>query len=94
MHLAKCNRVQLIWMRGHKDVVGNGTANQLAKLGSKCLLIGSEPACGISVGVAKKAGCQGLDNQRPYKILESINRTQTGKGTHTRTKYLLKLNRK
>jgi hypothetical protein len=29
-------------------------ANQLAKLGSRRLFIGSEPACGISVGVANK----------------------------------------
>jgi hypothetical protein len=34
---------------------GNETAYQLARTGSEHLFIGPEPACGISVGVAKKA---------------------------------------
>jgi hypothetical protein len=36
-------------------IVGNETADQLAKAGSDHPLIGPEPACGISIGVAKKA---------------------------------------
>jgi ribonuclease HI len=48
MQLGKHNRVQLIWELGHEGIVGNETADQLARTGS-------EPACGISVGVAKKA---------------------------------------
>jgi ribonuclease HI len=52
--LARHNRVQLIWVPGHEGIVGNETAAQLARTGSEHPFIGPEPACGISVGVAKK----------------------------------------
>jgi ribonuclease HI len=45
--LDKHNRVQLIWVPGHEGIEGNGTADQLAKLGSECPFVGPEPACGI-----------------------------------------------
>jgi ribonuclease HI len=38
--LAKHNRVQQIWMSGHKGIEGNEIADQPAKLGSECPLIG------------------------------------------------------
>jgi ribonuclease HI len=40
---------------GHEDIVGNETADQLARTGSEHQFRGTEPACGISIGVAKKA---------------------------------------
>jgi hypothetical protein len=40
---------------GHEGTAGNETADLLAKTGSEHSFIGPEPACGISVGVAKKA---------------------------------------
>jgi hypothetical protein len=55
MQVAKHNGVQLISVPGYEGIVGNKTADQLAKFGSKCPFIGPEPACGISVEVAKKA---------------------------------------
>jgi ribonuclease HI len=55
MQLARHNRVQPIWLPGHEDILGNETADQLARTGSEYPFIGSEPACGISVGVATKA---------------------------------------
>jgi ribonuclease HI len=55
MQLAKHNRVQLIWVPGQAGIVGNEMADQLAKILSEHPFIRSKPACGISVGVAKKA---------------------------------------
>jgi ribonuclease HI len=53
--LANDNRVQLVWVPGHEGIAGYETADQLAKTESENLFIGPEPACGISMGVAKKA---------------------------------------
>jgi hypothetical protein len=36
-------------------IIGNETADEMAKFGSEYLFIGPEPAFGISVGAAKKA---------------------------------------
>jgi hypothetical protein len=61
---------------GHVGIVGNETADQLARTGSEHPFIGPEPACGISVGVAKKAVRSWTD--RNHKILGIHNWTQTG----------------
>jgi ribonuclease HI len=55
IQLTKHNSVQLISVPGHEVMTGNETADQLARTGSEHSFIGPEPACGISVGVAKKA---------------------------------------
>jgi hypothetical protein len=51
----------------------------LAQTGSERPFIGPEPACGISVGVAKTAV-----RDWTKRVLEVHNWTQRGKGTHTR----------
>jgi hypothetical protein len=60
----------------HESIIGNERADQLARTGSQHPFIGPEPACGISIGVAKKAvrdwmnrnqknfGSQQLDSER------------------------------
>jgi hypothetical protein len=40
---------------GYEGIIGNGTANELTKLGPECPFIKPEAACSISVGVAKEA---------------------------------------
>jgi hypothetical protein len=55
MKLAKHNRVQLIWVPGHKSIEDNEIADQLARFRSDCPFIGPEPACSLSAGVTKKA---------------------------------------
>jgi hypothetical protein len=89
--LAKYNRVQLIWVPGYEGIVGNEMADQLARKGSEHPFIGPEPACGISIGVAKKA-VRDLTNINHKKILGTYNCTETG-SSRGRKKDLLKLNR-
>jgi ribonuclease HI len=55
MQLARHNRVQLLWVPEHEVIVGKETADQLARMESEHWFIGSEPACGISIGVTEKA---------------------------------------
>jgi hypothetical protein len=42
-------------VQGHEGIAGNEKADQLARTGSEHSFIGPEPACGISIGVAKAA---------------------------------------
>jgi ribonuclease HI len=49
------DRIHLIWVLGHESTEGNETADYLVKLGSECPPTRPEPACSISVGIAKKA---------------------------------------
>jgi hypothetical protein len=59
-----------MWVPGHEGIVGNETADQLARTGSEHLFTGPEPACGISIGVAKKA-FRDLTNSNHKKHWES-----------------------
>jgi hypothetical protein len=61
-------RVQMIWVPGHEGTEGTETADQLAKLGSEYLLIGPEPASGISAGIAKKAVKDKQQAMEAYRV--------------------------
>jgi hypothetical protein len=72
-------------------------ADQLARTGSKHLFTGPQPACGISIGVAKKV-VRDWTNRNHKKHWESITGLRQGKAlisglSARRTKDLLKLNR-
>jgi hypothetical protein len=81
IQLARHNRVQLIWVPGHEGIVGNETADQLARTGFEHPSTGPEPACGISIGVAKKA-VSDWTNRNHKNSLGIRNWTQTGKRTY------------
>jgi hypothetical protein len=55
IQLGRHNRVQLIWVPGHKGIAGNETADHLTRAGSEHLFTGLKPAFGISFGAAKRA---------------------------------------
>jgi hypothetical protein len=97
MELANHNRVQLVWPPEHEGIAGNETADQLAKIGSEHPFIGPEPACGISMGVAKKA-IRDWMTMNHKKYWESLIGLRQAKGfiwgpCAKRAKELLKLDR-
>jgi hypothetical protein len=67
---------------GCQVFVGTETADQLARTESEHPFIGPEPACVISIGVAKKAVRHWMS--RYHKKMGIRNWTQTGKGTYIR----------
>jgi hypothetical protein len=78
-------------------IVGNETAAQLARTGSEHPLIGPEPACGISIGVAKKAVRDWM-SRKHQEYRESLTGLRQAKGliqgpSARRMKDLLRLNR-
>jgi hypothetical protein len=82
---------------GHEGIDGNETADQLARTGSEYPFTGPEPACGISIIVAKKAVRDWMkrDHKRHW---DSTTGLKQAKGlifgpSARRTKDLLKLNR-
>jgi hypothetical protein len=82
---------------GHEGIVGNETADQLARTGPEHPFIGPEPDCGISVGVAKKA-VRDWTSRKHKEYLESLTGLRQAKGliqgpSARRTKDLLRLNR-
>jgi hypothetical protein len=95
--LVKHNRLQLIRVPGHEGIVGNETADQLARTGSEHQFIGPEPASSISFGVVKKVVRDWMDRNRK-RHWESVTGLKWAKGlilgsSARRLKYLLKLNR-
>jgi hypothetical protein len=97
MQLSKHNRVQLIWVPGHRGTEGNEAADQLEKLESGYPLIGPEPAGSISSGISKKV-VMDWTNRDHKKYCESLTGLKQAKGflqgpSVRRTKELLKLNR-
>jgi hypothetical protein len=97
MELANHNRVQLVWVLGHEGIAGNEMADQLARTRSEHPSIGPELACGIFMGVAKKAVRDWMTmNHKRY--WESLTGFRQAKGlirgpSAKRAKELLKLNR-
>jgi hypothetical protein len=79
---------------GHDGVVGNETANQLARTRSEHPFIGPEPDCGNSVGVAKKAVRDWTNRNHKKKTFGLKEAKGLILGPFARrTKDLLKLNR-
>jgi hypothetical protein len=64
-------------------LIGNEMADQLARAGSDHPLLGPEPACDITIGVAKKAVRDWM-SRKHQEYWESLTGLKTGKGTYTR----------
>jgi hypothetical protein len=82
---------------GNEGIVGNETADHLARTGSEHPFIGPEPACSISIGLAKKA-VRDWRNRNHKKHWESVTGLNQAKGltlgpSARRPNDLLKLNR-
>jgi hypothetical protein len=82
---------------GYEGIAGNETADLLARTGSEHQFTGAEPACSISIGVAKRAVRDRM-NRNHKKQWESTTGLKQAKGlisrpSARRTKDLLKLNR-
>jgi ribonuclease HI len=97
MELSNHNRVQLVWVPGHESIAGNETADQLAKIASEHPFIEPELACGICMGVAKKA-IRDWKTMNHTKYWESLTGLRQAKGliwgpSAKREKELLKLER-
>jgi hypothetical protein len=75
MTVAEHNRVQLIWLPGHKGIVGSEVAVLLAKQGSEIPFIGHEPACRISVVAIRRAL---MDRRVEGTLLKSVTELVTG----------------
>jgi hypothetical protein len=52
--LTERNRIKLMWVPGHRGIEDDEIADEILRLGFACPLIGPEPGCGISAGIAKK----------------------------------------
>jgi hypothetical protein len=94
MQLARHNRVQLIWVPGHEDIVGNETTDLLTRTGSVHRTWTSSRPFSWS---CQERG-QGLDEQESQKQWESQTGLKQAKGlisgpSARRTKDLLELNR-
>jgi hypothetical protein len=82
---------------GHEGIAGNEIADQLARTGSEHPFTGTEPACSISTGAARKAVSNWL-NRKHTKQWESIIGLKQAKElipgpSAYRTRDLLRLNR-
>jgi hypothetical protein len=66
-------------VQGYEGIVGNETADQLAKAGPEHPFIGPEPACGISIGVAKKV-VRDWTNRNHKEYWDSVTGLTQAKG--------------
>jgi hypothetical protein len=87
----------MIWVPGHEGIAGSETADLLARTGSQYPFTGPDPACGISIGVAKRAVRDGTNrnNIKQWESTSGLKQAMLLISGHSarRSRDMLKLNR-